>query len=139
MSVTYNWRCKVCDLVNEPQNHHCAICGAARVLTPLQAEILSRTHYGLPQDEAMLKEQALNERIEKMHPLAEFIAAFGVMGFIHGVILFKVAMTLVAHLWGLGLIACSWLVLYLSKLLDAALNNGGTVQDNREKILQEKE
>jgi hypothetical protein len=87
----------------------------------------------------MLKEQALNERLETMHPLAELIAAFGVMGFVFGVILFKVAMTLVAHLWGLGLIACSWLVLYLSKLLDAALNNGGTVQDNREKILQEKE
>jgi Zn-finger in Ran binding protein and others len=139
MAITYNWHCKVCDLVNEPQLNHCAICGAARELTPLHAEILSRTRYGLPQDEAMLKEHALNERMDKMHPLAGLIGAFGVMGVFLGFIIFKVAMTLVAHLWGLGLFVGSCLILYLSNLLDGALNNGGTVQDNRKNILLEKE
>ncbi len=139
MAVPYNWRCKICDAVNEPQLNHCAICGAYKILTPLHAEILSRTYQSLPQDEEMLKEHALHERLEKSHPLAELLASFALMTFFLGVIIFKVAMTLVAHLWGLGLIVGSWMVLAIANFLDGAMNNAGTVKDNRKQILQEKQ
>lgn len=138
MDKNYNWRCKVCDMVNEHTLNACQVCAAPKVLTPLHAEILSRAHQGLAPDETLLKEQAQQERLATMHPLAELLAAVGVMGMLLSGAIFKFAMTIALHFWAIGFFAVSWLILKLGEALNGALNNGGTVRDARTEVLKEK-
>lgn len=134
----YNWRCKVCEMVNEAQANHCAICGAPKILTPLHAEILTRTHKGLPPDEALLKEQSRQERMERMNPIAELIFGAGVMGILLGLTMFRFAWTVALHFWAIGLLIVSWLLVMMGSALEGALSNRGTVKDNRPEVLKEK-
>lgn len=137
MPKKYNWRCKVCDMVNEAPLEQCAICAAPKILSPLDAEILYRSQNGLPQDEKMLREQALQEKIGKLHPVAEVFANIGVIGLFLGVVLFQFAMTVALHLWAIGILAVSWLIIKVAHVVDGALNTDGKVKDNRTEVLKE--